>query len=278
MKPTKIINGLAIYKIGKGEPVLVVPYPHAGTFVSIAEDAITTCIVAAGKSVLTFDPPESYHSMRKATTTMHEMVDCINETLNEFGISLPVDMVGHSMGSLCAIAFAISFPERINRLVLVGCTSGWRQQKKYGAHKSWKWWHNKQFWLSRYWGTKIYLGQSSLATYNKLNNIVTEASFVEKKYVQYFKVVKNDNKKPLPIRGKWIQHIRHNDYHSQLNQITCPVLICAGKYDIQTPIIMCFQINDALEKSSIVFFENSGHFPFIEEEEKFIHTIGSFLK
>ena len=51
MNPTKVMNGLAMYKIGSGEPVLVVPYPHAGTFVSIADDQITTSILTTGKSV-----------------------------------------------------------------------------------------------------------------------------------------------------------------------------------------------------------------------------------
>ena len=44
-----------MYKIGEGSPVFVVPYPHAGTLVSIADDSITKCMLAAGKSVITFD-------------------------------------------------------------------------------------------------------------------------------------------------------------------------------------------------------------------------------
>ncbi|PKO50342.1 MAG: hypothetical protein CVU27_08905, partial [Betaproteobacteria bacterium HGW-Betaproteobacteria-20] len=170
-------------KIGSGEPLFVVPYPHAGTFVSIADDEITKMILSTGKSVITFDPPGAYNSTRPARVDMQEMLDCINETLKEFVIAQPIDMLGHSMGSFCALAYAIYFPEKVNRLVLVGCTSGWGQQKKYGVHTSWKWWRHKQFWQSRYWGTKNYLGISNLATYTNGGRITKTDESGERTYL-----------------------------------------------------------------------------------------------
>jgi proline iminopeptidase len=278
MEPTKIVNGLAMYKIGSGTPVFVVPYPHAGTFVSIADDEITKVVLSAGKSVITFDPPGAYNSIRPARVDMQEMIDCINETLKEFEIVEPIDMLGHSMGSFCALAYAVHFPEKVNRLVLVGCTSGWGQQKRYGVHKSWKWWHDKQFWQSRYWGAKNYLGITNLATYNKLNNIVFEASFVNKKYFRPFPVIKGDKKLDIPVRGKWLKKVSQYDYHNKLDSIQLPVLICAGTHDVQTPLIMNQQIHKKTKNSSLIIFENSGHFPFIEESDFFINRIKDFLK
>ena len=278
MEPTKIVNGLAMYKIGSGEPLFVVPYPHAGTFVSIADDEITKMILSTGKSVITFDPPGAYNSTRPARVDMQEMLDCINETLKEFVIAQPIDMLGHSMGSFCALAYAIYFPEKVNRLVLVGCTSGWGQQKKYGVHTSWKWWRHKQFWQSRYWGTKNYLGISNLATYNKLNNIVFEASFVDKKYFRPFPINKGDKKLDIPTRGKWLKNVSKYDYHNRLDSTHLPVLICAGKHDVQTPLIMNLQLHEKIKNSKLIAFENSGHFPFMEEGDVFKNTIKDFLK
>lgn len=278
MKPTRIIDGLALYKIGSGDPVFIVPYPHAGTFVSIADDEITKVILSTGKSVITFDPPGAYNSTRIAHVDMQEMFDCINQALNEFGITEPIDMIGHSMGSFCALAYSTHFPQKIKKLILVGCTSGWGQQKKYGVHKSWKWWRHKQFWQSRYWGTKNFIGFNSLATYNKLNNIVFEASFVDKRYFHPFPINKGDKKLDIPIRGKWLKNVSKYDYHNELNTILLPVLICAGKHDVQTPLIMNLQIHERIKNSTLVIFENSGHFPFIEEESKFKNTITDFLR
>lgn len=277
MEPTALINGLAVYKIGDGVPAFVMPYPHAGTFVSIADDAITKDILKTGRSVITFDPPGAYNSTRSAKVDMQEMINCTNETLDYFGIKEPIDFAGHSMGSFCVLAYSIHNQQKVKRLVLVGCTSGWNQQKKYGVHKIWKWWRDKEYWQSRYWGTKVYLGFNNLALYNKLNNIVMQESYFDKKYVQLFPVKKGDHKKPIPIRGKWLENVRKYDYHKQLNNIQVPVLICVGKHDVQTPLIMNQELHSGIKNSKLVIFDYSGHEPFVEENSKFLDVVKEFL-
>ena len=45
------------------------------------------------------------------------------------GTTNPVDVVGHSMGGLAALAYAIDHPEKVKRLVLVGTGCGGRAYK-----------------------------------------------------------------------------------------------------------------------------------------------------
>jgi pimeloyl-ACP methyl ester carboxylesterase len=52
------------------------------------------------------------------------MPECAEGTMNLAGPSEPVDLLGHSMGGLCALAFALGDPERVRRLVLVCSGSG----------------------------------------------------------------------------------------------------------------------------------------------------------
>ena len=278
IEPTAIINGLAVYRIGSGEPIFVMPYPHAMTFTSVSEDSITKTILKTGRSVITFDPPGAYNSIREAKVDMREMIDCTNETLDYFNIHEKIDIVGHSMGSFCALAYTISYQERVKRLVLIGSTSGWTAQRKWGVHKSWKWWRDKEFWQSRFLGTKIILGFNNLKTYNKLNNIVEMASYVDKKHVQLFPIVIDDNKNPLPPRAKWLENVRKYDYKNEIQSINVPVLICVGQYDSQTPIIMNRELNNGIINSKLIIFNKSGHSPFIEENEYFLQVINDFLK
>jgi pimeloyl-ACP methyl ester carboxylesterase len=276
MEPTAILNGLAIYKLGSGEPVFVMPYPHACTFSSIADDSLTQSILKIGKSVITFDPPGAYNSRRPAKVDMQEMINCTNETLDYFKID-KIDIVGHSMGSFCAMAYTIKNQERVKRIVLIGCTSGWTAMRKWGVHKTWKWWKDKEFWQTRYFGTKVYLGLNNLKNYNKLNNIVEKESYVDKKYVHLFIIEKGDNKKPVPIRGKWLENVRLYDYKNEIQNIKIPTLIIVGKYDPQTPLIMNKELNVKIEKSKLIVLNNSGHSPFIEENKEFLSVISNFL-
>jgi proline iminopeptidase len=278
MTPTAIINNLAVYKIGTGDPLFLMPYPHAATFISIADDPLTRVLLKTGRSVITFDPPGAWHSAREAVVNMQEMLDCARETLDHFAVTEPVDLVSHSMGSFCALAFALKYQNRIKRLVLAGCTTGWRSLMKHGVHKTWKWWKDREFWQSRFWGTRVYLGLNNLKNYNRLNNIVSEASFVDKSHVRLFPFERDDHKKPVPVRGRWLEKVWRYDYRKEVHALTMPVLICTGIKDPQTPPVMSRELQDRIMNSRLVLFENSGHFPFVEEEARFLEVVGGFLQ
>ena len=83
-------------------------------------------LTALGRQVISFDPPASGRSNRPMRLSMSEMHDCADEALAVCGISGPVDAVGHSMGGLAVLAYAIERPDRVRRLVLIGTGTGGR--------------------------------------------------------------------------------------------------------------------------------------------------------
>ena len=115
--PFTVHDGLAVYRLGSGEPVLLFPYPHGSTLRSMAEDSLAALLAGLERQVITFDPPGAYRSTRPMRCDMAEMLACAGEALHACRIKLPVDVVGHSMGSLCALALAIERPELVRRLV-----------------------------------------------------------------------------------------------------------------------------------------------------------------
>jgi len=58
--PTLVRDGLAIYRIGDGEPVLLFPYPHTTTVSSIAEHPLVEMLMRLGGTMITFNPPGAY--------------------------------------------------------------------------------------------------------------------------------------------------------------------------------------------------------------------------
>ena len=109
--PTRVINeinGLAIYEIGQGEPLLFMPYPHASATAATADTKLAAILAGLPRQVLTFDPPGAYRSTRPSRADLPEILDCALETLNAGPISEPVDVIGHSMSSLCALALELN--------------------------------------------------------------------------------------------------------------------------------------------------------------------------
>ena len=101
------------------------PGPHRFQRVGTRSgDALVEGLVDVGRRVITFDPPGSGRSTRPARLSMSEMHDCADEALAAVGIDAPVDALGHSMGGLAALAYALERPGRVRRLVLVGTGSG----------------------------------------------------------------------------------------------------------------------------------------------------------
>ena len=65
---------------------------------------------------------------------------------------------------------------------------------------------------------------------------------------------------------------------NRLHEISAPTLILAGRHDWITPPTQgAERIHAALKDSKLVVFEDSGHFPFIEEQAGFLSVVAEWL-
>lgn len=64
----------------------------------------------------------------------------------------------------------------------------------------------------------------------------------------------------------------------RLHDINTPTLVAAGGDDWVTPKEVCSQrLHDGLPNSTMITFEHSGHFPFIEEQDRFLTEVGAWI-
>jgi proline iminopeptidase len=68
------------------------------------------------------------------------------------------------------------------------------------------------------------------------------------------------------------------DLRGKMRHIQAPTLIVAGKLDPVVPLEAAEAIRAEIPKSELVVFERSGHYPMLEEPEKFKSVIEEFLK
>ncbi len=114
--------------------------------------------------------------------------------------------------------------------------------------------------------------------HKRLMHLMREASYVDKSLVSSLEIEDADKNKPTPIRFKWSKALWKINYVERLDQINVSTLITAGRYDPQTPMECAQELSEGIPNNILIEFENSGHYPFIEENEKFLDVIGHFLE
>ena len=279
IQPHLIKDGLAMYTSGSGDPVLLLPYPHAHTKEPMAQGPIAEELIGMGRTVITFDPPGAYDSTQSPVGDMAEMLTSAEITLDSLGINEPVDVVGHSMSGLAALAFAIEHPERTKSLVLIGSMSGFPAVLEYGMPKStWKI-TEMEYWKFIYLGLKVKSGFGSLADHKALYNIMSKASFHDKTLFVPLEINSNDHKQGIPIREiVWGKNLFSKlDYTDRLNDVEVPTLILVGRHDPEAPLPCSEELSQGIRNSRMVIFEQSGHSPYLEETEQFVAELRAFF-
>ncbi|QQE78329.1 alpha/beta fold hydrolase [Alicyclobacillus sp. SO9] len=74
----------------------------------------------------------------------------------------------------------------------------------------------------------------------------------------------------------YIQDLKTFDVREQLKTIHLPTLVLCGRHDVQCPVETSIEINSLIPNSDLVIFEQSNHFPFIEEAVEFRKAIEGF--
>jgi proline iminopeptidase len=274
--PYLIRDGLAVYRIGEGAPILLMPGPHRYQIPGDGSAApLIAGLVALGREVISFDPPASGRSTRPMRLSMSEMHDCADEALEISGISGPVDAVEHSMAGLTVLAYAIERPERVRRLVLIGTGTGGRA---YMSARGALW--NR---THPHFGRLASLGILQLiwrrrATEVMLNDFVLRESFVDKSFARRTPLHASDWFRPRGGHTEWHDIARRLDYGPRLREIDVPTLILCGRHDPQYAPACSEELADGIRGSQIAWFEHSGHFPFIEEPEAMWSRVAAFLQ
>jgi pimeloyl-ACP methyl ester carboxylesterase len=282
MEPTRVVDGLAIYEIGQGEPLLLMPYPHGYTRTKTADGGLFDILAGFGRRVVTFDPPGAYNSTRQPEVSMPEMLACAKEVIKLAGLPAPVDVVGHSMGGLVSLALAIEDPELVKKLVIIDSLTGGPAVRRYRAMPySWGYF-SPSLWQFTWHGGKISRGRGNLRDHKILQRLVMNASYHDPVYLASHLAdigpdLENDRQKPPPARDIWPIRIIRLDYRDRLGQVKAPTLVIAGHFDPQVPEPAAKAIADGIKDAKLAVFSESAHYPYIEEPKKFQDIVSDFL-
>jgi len=181
---------------------------------------------------------------------------------------------GHSTGGMLGLVYATLFPESLTKLMVGGATASNIYMKHEGSMYSPTSPLNKR--------VKEIMGilnsqKSSVEERQKAGKEWTDMSLYNpSKREEYF--VKPSSGKVVPSRLDFFsyQDLPHFNILQELERVFVPTVVYGGQYDAQCPLVFSEEIHNSLPKSKLVVFEESNHYPFVEEKEKFEEMISMF--
>lgn len=176
------------------------------------------------------------------------------------------NVIGLSFGGMVAQEFAVTFPDRVDRLVLICTSAGGVAGSSYPLHQ---------------------LAQLPTFDRNKALRLLTDTRFTDEwlaghpvdAEIMHFQEDRPDTQKTkLQILGERLQleaRMGH-DVTDRLHLITSPTLITAGRFDGIAPLANSQAIAERIPNSTLNVYEG-GH-PFLSQDLRAICDIRTFLQ
>ena len=178
------------------------------------------------------------------------------------------DILGWSLGSLIALKMSLMYPKKIHRMVLVGGTPCFINQKDwfYGVDvRDFNDFANKLF--KNYKSTMI--------------NFYTLQLMHSKNSKLLIKELKRIDEAENPPEVKSLQLgldiLLNNDLRDDINKIQHQTLLITGDMDRITPMSASMWLENQLKAGQLKVIEGASHIPFLSHPDEFLNHLDQFL-
>ncbi|MGC1467623.1 MAG: alpha/beta fold hydrolase [Pseudolabrys sp.] len=249
-------GALTAARTGKGSDVVVL---HSLLTDRHAFDPVLPAL-AAKKRVTLFNLPGFHGSEPMPVALIDAYVARIEDGFEEFGIAKDAVLVGNGFGGTVALAFAISHPERISKLLVSDAAAGFPDAGRQAF---------------RVMAEKVASGGlgaiAEIAARRVFSPAYLEAhpQLIEERK----RVLLEINPKGFLAACKILQEA---DLTPMLHRMRVPTLVVCGEFDQATPPALTRQIAEKVAGARYVEMPGCGHCPPLEQPEEFIAVIKEF--
>ena len=217
--------------------------------------------------------------------TRQKMVQSVGELLTELGVSR-FTLAGHSMGGGVALEYALTYPEQVTSMILVG-TEGIPPEGGYDFEGVF---FEDQIDLESLLNDKSLsiserlLGKigAPWAVEAALKTIYADPDRVTPETVAEFGRILRHEGNRYAITLMFRQSLATMDIEQDLvpraHEIEQPVLLLCGSEDILAPPDVCNRAHDLLPNSEMKMYENVGHMIQMEATEQTAEDVLAFLR
>ena len=166
-----------------------------------------------------------------------------------------VHVLGNSLGGHISLLFALANPDRISSIILTGSSGLFESAMGTSFPKR---------------GDYDFIKTKTESTFYRPE--VATKELVD----EVFDIV-NDRNKAIRVIATAKSAVRHN-LGDKLHQIKVPTLLVWGREDQITPAFVGEKFNELIENSRLIFIEECGHAPMMENPKSFNQHLENFLE
>jgi proline iminopeptidase len=196
------------------------------------------------------------------------------------GLEEPLVM-GRSHGGMVAQQFAFTYPDSLSKLILFDTSAYFGEflndiGTAVQEFKDEPWFESSFAALKAEWDGKYETDEDMGRLWAQ------EMKFYFKKFDARAEAY-HERTKDLPVRIGPLktfndQEAASMDLRPHLARITVPTLVIVGRHDFITNVSMAEEMANHIPNARLEIFEDSGHFAFVEEPEKFCRVIKEFVE
>lgn len=261
-------SGIAYVALGQGAPLITVhggPGTDHGFFRPYLDP------LAMDMTVVYFDLPGHGGSRPAADYGMAAMAEAIEEVRAAIGAE-SITLLGSSYGGFLSLTYALSHPARVAGLILVDTAASYGFRAESLATAARRGTPAMLAALERLWEGGLATDREFHAAWRTILPL-------------YFHRLDGDTVARLADRSTYtlatrrqvLPTLRDYDLRPRLHEIAAPALVVAGRYDWITAVGQAEELAAELPHGRLVLFEESGHYPFIEEQERFLAVVRGWL-
>ena len=228
-------------------------------------------LAEAGFRAIAPDLPGYGYSDKPADAqyTIAEQARAVIGFMDRLGIARAV-IAGASYGGAVAATIALDYPERVEKLILVGAVTNDDAKRKFLLRVS-------CLPLIGDVATPLFLGSRWILRkrmedmYRRMGRPISEKMVASRHHLLE---TANTHRAMIRTARRWSA----NRIEGEASLIRRPTLLVWGDQDTHIPIENAFKLRDAIPRSKLIVFRNCGHLPPAESPAKFVEAVAEFCK
>ena len=193
------------------------------------------------------DKPKANYSVGTLSNDLYSLIQ---------GLDLKkVTLVGHAMGGMTALTFALNHPDKVSKLVLVGTTAKQSLSMRLSL------------WIMMH-----------IFSYESFIQIGINHNFSQPTEQIRKEAFNRAIKTPKSVAYECLKESKNYDIRDRVSEIKIPTLIIIGENDKSTPIEMSQYLNREIEGSKLKIIPQSKHIVMIDKPKELNEIIEEFIR